>query len=241
MRAPSISRGALTTLVVIWIVFGPSDSAAQQARPSVRMPRVEVAGGVGWVGQSEVGTRDATFTGNQPGEEPDPVTFFRVVGRTRSGLVGSGAIGVNFANAWGVEGVFHYSRPSLGANISDDVEGAPNLTLVASSFTQMLVEGNILFHFNNARIDGEHTVPFVLIGAGSLRQKNDEEGIDEVGQIYQAGIGFKWTSVVDARRRARGIGMRLDFRYVLRSGGVDFAEDELRSFFAASALTTVSF
>jgi hypothetical protein len=47
--------------------------------------------------------------------------------------------------------------------------------------------------------------------------------------------------VVDARRRARGFGIRLDFRYVLRSGGVDFAEDELRSFFAASALTTVSF
>jgi hypothetical protein len=227
---------------MLWIACGAAESAAQPVRPPVRLPKVEVGGGVGWVGQSDVGTRDATFTGNMPGEEPDPFTLFRVIGRTRSGLVGSGSIGVNLNNAWGLEGAFHYSRPSLSAHVRGDVEAAPDLTLVASSFTQTLVEGNILYHFNSARFDQEHTVPFVLIGAGSLRQKNDEEGIDEVGQIYQAGVGFKWSSVVDARRRARGIGLRLDFRYVLRNGGLDFSADNQRqSFFAASALTTVSF
>jgi hypothetical protein len=243
MRAPAPIRCGLAVAVMTGIVLGgATESAAQRTRLPVRMPRVEVGGGIGWVGQYEVGTRDATFTGNQPGAEPDPVTLFRVSGRTRSGLVGSGWVGVNLNNAWGVEGVFHYSQPSLGANVFEDVEGAPDVTLVASSYTQMLVEGNLLYHFNRARFDGDHTVPFVLIGAGSLRQKNDEVGIDETGQIYQAGVGFKWTAIVDPRRRARGIGVRLDLRYVLRQGGVDFSDDDERqSFIAASAATTFSF
>jgi hypothetical protein len=236
---PRAARCALAACLLLVAAVG--ESAAQQARPPVRLPRVEVGGGIGWVGQSDVGTRDATFTGNQPGAEPDPVTLFTVNGRTRSGLVGSGWIGFNLTNAIGVEGVFHYSRPSLSADIGADVEGAPNITLVASSFTQTLVEGNLLYHFNRARFDNQHTVPFVLVGAGALRQKNSDEGIDETGQIYQAGVGFKWTARIDARRRARGLGLRLDVRYVLRDGGVDFSDDARRSFVAASATTSFAF
>lgn len=242
MRAPPIVRRRIVLCATAWLVCaGAADSAAQLVRPPVRLPRVEVGGGIGWVGQSDVGTRDATFTSNQPGEEPVPVTLFKVNGRTRSGPVASGWIGINLTNALGIEGVFHYSRPSLSADISADVEGAPNLTLVASSFTQTLIEGNLLYHFNRARFDNEHTVPFVLVGAGSLRQKNSDEGIDEVGQIYQAGIGFKWTSLIDARRRARGVGLRIDVRYVLRYGGVDFSDDDRRSSVAAGATTSFSF
>jgi hypothetical protein len=241
MSATLPARCVLAAAAILAMV-GASDAAAQPApRPPVRVPRVEIGGGIGWVGQSEVGTRDATFTGNLPGEEPDRVTLFQVNGRTRSGPVASGWIGVNLTGAWAVEGVLHYSRPKLSADIRADVEGAPNLTVVASSFTQTLIEGNVLYHFNRARFDNEHTVPFVLIGAGSLRQTNSDEGIDEVGQIYQAGVGFKWTARIDARRRARGIGLRLDVRYVLRDGGVDFSDDDRRSFVAAGATTTFSF
>jgi hypothetical protein len=239
---PTLLRRTLVSCVTTALLMAlAGDSAAQEARPAVRLPRVEVGGGVGWVGQSDVGTRDATFTANQPGAEPDPVALFNVNGRTRSGVVGSGSIGINLTNAWGIEGVFHYSRPKLSADISADVEGAPNLTLVASSFTQTVVEGNVLYHFNRARIDNEHTVPFVLIGVGSLRHKNSDEGIDEVGTLYQAGVGFKWTGRIDARRRARGLGLRLDIRYVLRDGGVDFSDDARRSFVAATAATSFAF
>lgn len=242
MTTPTLVRRAVAACAAWGLFFAlAGESAAQQARPPVRLPRVEVGGGFGWVGQSDVGTRDATFTANQPGAEPDPVALFKVNGRTRSGLVGSGSIGINLTNAWGLEGVFHYSRPKLSADLSADAEGAPNLTLVASSFTQTVVEGNVLYHFNRARFDNEHTVPFVLIGVGSLRQKNSDEGIDEVGTTYQAGVGFKWTARIDARRRARGVGLRLDVRYVLRDGGVDFSDDARRSFVAASATTTLAF
>jgi Outer membrane protein beta-barrel domain len=214
------------------------ESAAQDRLPDVRPSRIEAGGGVGWFTQSQVGTRDATMLANQPGSET--VTFFEVIGRTRSGVVGSGWVGVNLNRAWGVEGGFHYSQPKLSAVIRRDVEATPATTLTAAAFTQYAVEGSLVYHVNQARFDRERSVPFVLIGAGYLRQREDD-GATETGVLYQAGVGFKWTSRIDRLRRAHGLGIRLDARYVLRDGGIDFEEDTLRSFVAAGASMFVAF
>ena len=107
---------------------------------------------------------------------------------------------------------------------------------MTTTFKQTQVEGNVLYHFNRARFDNDKTVPFLFAGAGVLTQRDSEDGIDETGQIYQAGIGFKWFSRVE-QLRAKGVGLRLDFRYVLRDGGVDYSEG-WRSFVAINATTT---
>ena len=224
---------------VCGLLVPAATAIAQEERPVVRPPRAEVGVGIGWVGQSDIGTRDATFTGNLPGAEPDPFVFFRVNERTRSGLVGSGWVGVNATDSIGVEVGFAYSRPSLKTNITDDVEGAADTSIVTSTFNQTQVEGNILYHFNKARYDDDRTVPFVFAGAGVLKQRNTSDGIDETGQVYQAGLGFKWFSRI-RQLRARGIGIRLDARYVLRDGGVDFTEGR-RSFVAVNMTTTFGF
>ena len=156
-----------------------------------------------------------------------------------SGLVGSGWAGVNITGSIGVEVGFAYSRPSLKTTITDDVEGAADTSIVTATFNQTQVEGNILYHFNKARYDDDRTVPFVFAGAGVLKQRNTSDGIDETGQVYQAGLGFKWFSRI-RQLRARGIGIRLDARYVLRDGGVDFTEGR-RSFVAVNMTTTFGF
>jgi Outer membrane protein beta-barrel domain len=224
---------------VCGLLVAAATAIAQEERPVVRPPRAEVGVGIGWVGQSDAGTRDATFTGNLPGDEPDPFVFFRVNGRTRSGLVGSGWAGVNVTDSVGVEVGFAYSRPSLKTNITEDVEGAANTSIVTATFNQTQVEGNILYHFNKARYDNDRTVPFVFAGAGVIKQRDTSEGIDETAQLYQAGLGFKWSSKI-RQLRARGLGLRLDARYVLRDGGIDFTEG-WRSFFAFNATTTFGF
>ena len=236
-----MTQGLWSLLVVLCALLLPASTAvAQQRQPrAVKPSRVEIGGGLGWVGQSDAGTRDATFTGNQPGDNPDPFVFFQVNGRTRSGLVGSGWVGANVTDSVGVEVGFAYSRPSLRANITADVEGAPATTIVTSTFSQTQVEGNILYYFNRSRFDNDKTVPFVFGGAGVLKQRDSEENLDETGQIYQAGIGFKWFSRIQ-QLRAKGVGVRLDFRYVLRDGGVDFSEGR-RSFVALNATTTFAF
>jgi len=243
MNSP-VARCALrltsSAIVLAGVLAIAPDAAAQGRGPVVRPSRVEIGGGAGWFGQSDVGTRDATFVANLPGP-PQPFTFFEVVGKTRSGVVGTAWAGVNLSRAFGVEAGYQYSRPTLSAVIRNDVESTPQTTLTAASFTQYIVEGNLLYHFNRARFDDRHTVPFVLVGAGYLEQRQSDDAVKETGTIYQAGVGFKWTAKIDRALRAHGFGIRLDARYVFRDGGFDFENDNTRSFISAAATAFVAF
>jgi hypothetical protein len=230
----------LATLVLLTLVSSPIAAMAQnEAEPPVRPPTVEIGGGIGWFGQADAGTRDATMTANQPGN-PGRLNFFSATGKTRSGPAGVGIIGVNFSRHFGVEGGFQYSRPRLVIDVDEDVEHTPGVTIEGDAFDQFVAEGNFIYHFNQARFDNRRTVPFVLAGVGALRQKTDD-GITENGTIYQAGLGFKWFSGISSRGHAGGPGMRLDVRYVFRDGGLDFEEDARRSFFTFTATALFGF
>jgi hypothetical protein len=227
----------LRLMLGVSMVACPAALSAQSApRAEVRPPTVEVGGGLGYVGQADSGTRDATMTGNAIGSA-DPVTFFRASGKTSSGAVGVGSAGVNLSRRFGVEGGFQYSRPRLSVRLDQDVEDTPSITIDGPAFEQYVTEGNLVYHFNGARIDDTRTVPFIFAGAGVLRQ-NADDGTSETGTIYQAGLGFKWFSRVSQSNRAHGAGMRLDVRYVFRDGGFDFEGDQQRSLvvFTATAL-----
>jgi hypothetical protein len=196
---------------------------------------------MGYVGQAEAGTHDATMTSNQPGESPDLFTFFRATGKTRSGPVGSFAIGVNVSPTWGVEGGFQYSNPTLSVKLDRDVENVPETEITAATYRQYAAEGNLVYHFNRNRFDNRKTVPFLLAGAGQIQQRDADSGIEETGRYYQAGFGFKWFSNISAIGRARGAGLRLDIRYIFRDGGFDFEDQGRRSLVAVSATALVGF
>lgn len=223
----------ITAGVLSWSVAFPAIAAAQAETRAVRPPTVELGGGIGWVGQADAGTRDASMTANALGEAA-PVRFFSASGKTRSGAVGIGTLGINVSPRFGFEGGFQFSRPSLSVRVGQDVEETPAVTVEGTSFEQYAGEGNFVYHFNNSRFDNRKTVPFVLAGAGVLRQKADD-GTTETGTIYQAGLGFKWLSSLSNTRRAQGLGMRLDVRYIFRNGGFDFEDEQYRSFFVVTA------
>lgn len=230
------SRSPLTVVGLValaWLAWLPTGALAQGRDVAITPPMLELGGGIGWVGQADAGTRDATMTANAPGE-PVPITFFSASGKTRSGPVGVGTVGINFSRRFGVEAGFQYSRPSLSVRVDADVEETPALTVEGPSFDQYLTEGSFVYHFNESRFDNRRTVPFVLAGAGVFRQKADD-GTSETGTIYQAGLGFKWLSGLSETGRAHGPGLRLDVRYVLRDGGFDFEDQQYRSFFVLTA------
>jgi hypothetical protein len=202
---------------------------------------VELGGGVVWSGMSKLGAFNATMTANQPGDNPDRVPFFNVDSRMQPAPGASGWIGGNVSQLIGVEGGFQYSRPDLRTRITADVEGAADATIDARLITQSIVEGNVLVYVNAGRFDQERTVPFLLVGAGFLRQTSSEESLDETGRIYQAGVGFKWVSGITRARRARGPGMRIDVRYVLRDGGLDFRDTARRPYITASLTASMAF
>lgn len=243
MSSPITHATAPVTVLAVaaWLLACADIAVAQQTAPPVRPPSVEIGGGIGYVGQAEAGTHDATMTSNQPGENPNPFTFFHATGKTRSGLVGVFQVGVNVSPVWGVEGGFQYSNPTLSLKIDRDVEGAPPTEIIGATFRQYAAEGNLVYHFNRHRFDNRKTVPFVLAGAGQLQQRDADTGAEETGRYYQAGLGFKWFSAITAAGRARGAGLRLDIRYVFRDGGFDFEDKGRRSLIAVSATALVGF
>jgi hypothetical protein len=223
------------------ILSGARPATAQTRPAPIRLPRVEMGGGVIWSGVSKLGALNATMTANQPGDNPDRVPFFNVDSRIQGAPGANGWIGGNVSQSIGVEGGFQYSQPDIRTRVTGDVEGAADATLDAGSITQTIVEGNVLVYFNAGRFDQERTVPFVLVGAGYFRQTNSAESLDETGRIYQAGVGFKWVSGITRARRARGPGMRIDVRYVLRDGGLDFRDTARRPYVTASLTASMAF
>jgi hypothetical protein len=233
VTARPVFGSCLIAATLAIIAAFPAGVSAQGRDVTITPPTVELGGGIGWVGQADAGTRDATMTANTPGEA-EPITFFRASGKTRSGAVGVGLVGINVWRRFGVEAGFQYSRPSLSVRVDEDVEDTPSLTVEGPSFDQYVTEGNFVYTFNDSRFDNRRTVPFVLAGVGVLRQKADD-GTSETGTIYQAGLGFKWLSGMSEAGRANGLGMRLDVRYVFRDGGFDFEDQQYRAFFVFTA------
>lgn len=242
MSCPVKGPAALTAVAAAASLLVLADVVvAQPAAQAVRPPSVEVGGGLGYVGQAEAGTHNATFTSNQPGTDPPPFQFFRATGKTRSGPVGFVVIGVNVSPAWGVEGGFQYSNPTLSVKIDQDVEGVEPTEITGATFRQYAAEGNVVYHFNRNRYDNRRSVPFVLAGAGQMQQRDADTGVEETGRYYQAGVGVKWFNGISRAGRARGAGMRLDIRYVFRDGGFDFEDKGRRSLITVSATALVGF
>ena len=101
----------LSVALVFGAAFDPAAASAQAAPDvQVRPPTVEVSAGIGYVGQADSGTRDATMTANGLGSI-DPITFFSANGKTRSGPVGVGSVGINLTRSIGVEGGFQVQPP----------------------------------------------------------------------------------------------------------------------------------
>ena len=101
MSAPS-PVSLLGVVAVASLACFPAAVSAQDRDVAITPPTVEIGGGIGWVGQADAGTRDATMTANAPGEA-EAITFFSASGKTRSGPVGVGTVGLNFSRRFGVE------------------------------------------------------------------------------------------------------------------------------------------
>ncbi len=75
---------------------------------------------------------------------------------------------------------------------------------------------------------GRRLAPFVIGGAGYLRQLHEDRTLAETGRIYYAGGGARYW-LRGGHDNSRPIGLRGEFRINLRSNGIDF-EDKMRTY-----------
>jgi hypothetical protein len=173
----------------------------------------ELSGGVVWNGGYDAGNADATLTRN-PTTGTAPLTEFQTESRMQSAPGADLHLGIYFARRVSAEGLFQYTRPVLRAHLSGDFESADSVD-ADETITSYLIGGSVLYHFGEGSF-----VPFVIGGAGYLRQLH--EGNTEVltGLEVHGGAGVKYWFGSGTSR----LGLRVDAQASSRSKAIAFEQ-----------------
>ena len=219
-----MTRAAL--LACAAIACGGATAAAQGNTPT---GRVEVGGGVAWIGQASLGSSDATeSTASGP-----PSTIFR----TSSNLSSAGGWGVHVnvrvTSRLEVTGGAGFTRPTIRTEISNDIETSAAVT-ATERVDQYTFSAGALWYLPFRR-PGSRVYPFLSGSAGYLRQLHDMNTLAATGQVYQVGGGAKIFFASRRRSWLKGYGLRGDAGVTARTKGVAFDGGTLYSpSFAAS-------
>jgi hypothetical protein len=183
--------------------------------------RFELGGGVLWAGRANTGAEDATETSADGSR-------FRLFSSSQSFAPAIGIetrFGVRLTRALQLEGNASFSKPQLEAQLTSDVEGIPDVT-ATQTVTQWTITGAVTADLGRWRI-GRSGVPFVSVGGGYLRQLHEGRTLVETGGIFHFGGGVNFLLTRADARRMKGLGLRVDARAVVRTGGVTI-DDRLR-------------
>ena len=205
---------ALAVLAAVLLV---STSASAQTYPGSTTPgRIEISGGVVWIGGYEAGSRDATESANSS-TGGAPLTLFTTSSRVSSATGFDARVAYFFGSRVSAEGLFQFSQPQLRVKTGDDFESATAAT-VAGTVSSYLFGGSLVYHFGSGRV-----VPFVHGGGGYLRMLDEDNADVTTGSEAHGGGGVKiWFGTGKSR-----LGVRADAQVSSRSKTPGF-EDKRR-------------
>ena len=210
----TLLRYASVTLFVLAIA-ATCEAQVFVGREVPRKGSVELSGGGVYQGGKDLSNQPATLTRN-PSTGSGPLELFQADSSIEPAFGGQFKIGYYFSRAIAIEGGVQYSRPSLEVSLSDDFENAPAI-VASESVTSYLFTGSLLYHFGS----GPGMKPFVLGGAGHVRDLHEGDEFIETGIEYHVGGGIKsWFG-----RGRRKFGYRLEALLSMRDGGVGTDDD----------------
>lgn len=200
-----------------------ADVASAQEAPALRAHRVVLEGGVVWSGSYDVGDINARLRSNAVGSTPPPFTWFSASSQVGSVPSVAARVGFTLTPTLAIEVGGMLGRPRVAVTITGDAETTRH-DLEGEQLGQYLLDGAVVWHLP-VRL-GPRVRPFVVGGAGYLRQLHEERTLVETGQVYYAGVGARYW-IRGGSGTARSLGLRGDLRANLRRGGIDF-EDKAR-------------
>jgi hypothetical protein len=221
-----VSRlGGFAALAVV--LLAPSFAVAQ---PAAGTPgRIEISGGVVWIGGYDAGSRDATESSNSS-TGGAPLTLFRTSSRVRPVTGFEGHAAFYLSSRVAAEGLFQLSKPQVRVKTADDFENAAAAEVVGG-ISSYVFGGSLVYHFGSGKV-----VPFVLGGGAYLRLLDEDNAEVVTGNEFHGGGGVKvWFSEGPSR-----LGLRVDAQMSSRSKSAGF-EDTRRVLPAVSAGLTYRF
>lgn len=209
---------------------------AQVSVPVPDQPRrgsVELGGGLLWAGGFDVESLPALLTANAGNQAP-AVTLFGTETRVGSIAGLQGRVGLFISSTVSLEAGVGVSRPIVGVRVFDDFEDAPPL-MIEQTMTRYTFDGSILLHPRRWASAGGRATPFIIAGAGYLRELHEGRELVETGRSYHAGAGLRYW-LTQGRRR---LGLRGDALLVVRDGA--YAGESRRPHAAVGATLTYLF
>ncbi len=200
-----------------------AEVASAQDAPALRAHRVVLEAGVVWSGSYDVGDINAELRSNAVGSTPPPFRWFSASSKVGSVASVAARIGFTLTPTLAIEGGGVFGMPRVAVKITGDAE-TNQQDLEGEQLRQYLLDGAVVWHLP-VRL-GPRVRPFVVGGAGYLRQLHEERTLVETGQVYYAGVGARYW-IRGGSGTDRSLGVRGDLRANLRRGGIDF-EDKTR-------------
>lgn len=222
-------RGARILLFACVAAVLARDAAGQVsiARDVPRRGSWEAGGGVIWADSFSGPSRAAELTRN--GEVSGGFDLFTSAGRLASGAGLDVTIGYYLAPSIAVEAGMRYSKPRLSFRLTGDAEDAPDLT-AEETLTRYVFTGSVVWHLRELAF-ARRGVPFIMAGAGHVRDLHEGSELVETGTEYHIGGGLTYWFGAGRRR----VGIRGQAGLSMSDGGFDFRDEGTRTLPVASA------
>ena len=227
----SAARRIAGAAIAILCSAPQADAQTSLAAPGPK--RFTVSAGLIANGGYELGDRNAELRGNS-GTGATTFTLFHADGAMERVAGFEARFAYALSRALSIEVGGTTSRPDVNVTIEQDVESS-GTTLVAETLSQYSVDVGGLFKLPWPR-QTPRLQPYVIGGAGYLRQLHEDRLLVETGHTIFGGGGVQYAF----RTRGYPLGVRAEARLVRRVGGIDF-EDKSRSHPSISAMGFIGF
>lgn len=222
MRCAAFRRallGRTLLYVVAWgAIAAPATAQVYIGRDIPHAGTVEASGGFTYSGGYDLGSISAEETRNT-GTGTGPFVLFTAESRAKPSAGLQGRLGVYLAPSASIEGGVQFTRPIISSRLSDDAESAADVT-ATEKLTRIVFNGSLVLHMTGMSFADGRGVPFLLGGAGYIRELHEKNEVVETGHEYHAGAGLNiWFGQGKHR-----VGLRGDFGVSRRSGGADAAD-----------------
>jgi opacity protein-like surface antigen len=199
------------TPMLFCVAMAAASAASAQPRNS---GGITVSGGIRWIGPMSIADVSASETTAGGGTR----TLFESK-TTLNGSVGASvAAGVRVSSVLHVEGGASFNPTRLSTRVTNDVEGATDVT-ASERVAQLVAEVGVLMAPRQRRTVSRLS-PFAIAGLGYVRHLNEGRTLVETGRELYAGAGLYYERASARSGRSKSTGLRLDARAIVLHGAV---------------------
>ena len=196
--------------IAVFALATPCSAQVYIGRDAPRKGSVEISGGGNYQAGQDLSSAPANLTRN-PTTGSGPLELFNADAELQAGFGIQARVGYYVTPAISIEGGLQVVRPKLEVRLTDDFEDASDV-VATESITSYLFTGSVLYHLRA----GKSLKPFIIGGAGHVRDLHQGDDVLETGLEYHAGGGIKsWFGT--GRRK---LGVRAEVLVSFRDGGV---------------------